>query len=638
MKKLKNAFSILSIIGLSFPMFSQSQNSTQAHQDSVQVIVPSGKEYDRNKTFFSAGKDGFLINWSPDDIGEHYQVTDLEIKLAAVSPNGSEIAVYETDGGGINRLSVWNWNTLQKRFSKRFTDTITSLNYSANGTYIMCGTASVDGAVFIRTQNGSVVNKITDNTGIVSYISTSASEKTAVTYSPAGKLSYYSLVNGKLKQKFSITQGLEQPKMFAENMFLAGVRDDKIYIYQATTGKNVATVNAENPLLLVSSLDKNLYYLTNNSRGNYSLNMLENVDNRNVSTPRILKTFSGGPRGSGEIVTGAKSGNEILLGSKNGLLYKTDSFPTTGTQKFSAITENMFEKIYDMSPIGEDFYFLTKKQIYRSSYDTGYVTPIGKNQAGHNQLITYGEKIILWSKESRDPVVLFTDDKTAVETLFTPKSNLQSVRLFGNLLVEIENNSVINTFDMEKKVLKEVYTGSALQDAVIARDGKLYVAKSFATNPKASLLCVDMDTGETVPSNLGGNVSFALEIYGNDIYGIGVQSDESSKSTIVFRYNPSSRSTQGILRVKDEDSNAFSYIHYPFLYTNIGKEAVRVQSMNGGKSFNLKRTASLPLKVCENSSKVVVLNRDGCISWYEPNSSQVLADWYLTSDGQWFEY
>ena len=144
MKKLKNAISILSIIGLSFPMFSQSQNSTQAHQDSVQVIVPSGKEYDRNKTFFSAGKDGFLINWSPDGIGEHYQVTDLEIKLAAVSPNGSEIAVYETDGGGINRLSVWNWNTLQKRFSKRFTDTITSLNYSANGTYIMCGTASVE--------------------------------------------------------------------------------------------------------------------------------------------------------------------------------------------------------------------------------------------------------------------------------------------------------------------------------------------------------------------------------------------------------------------------------------------------------------------------------------------------------------
>ena len=106
----------------------------------------------------------------------------------------------------------------------------------------------------------------------------------------------------------------------------------------------------------------------------------------------------------------------------------------------------------------------------------------------------------------------------------------------------------------------------------------------------------------------------------------------------MFRYNPSSRNTQGILRVKDEDSNTFSYIHYPFLYTNIGKETVRVQSMNGGKSFNLKRTASLPLKVCENSSKVVVLNRDGCISWYEPNSSQVLADWYLTSDGQWFEY
>ncbi len=617
-------------------VFAQSQNSSQGHQDSVQTIVSSGGETDELKTFFSAGKDGFLINWSQDNIGEHYQVTDLEIKMAAVSPGGNEIAVYETDGGAVNRVSVWNWNTLQKKFSRRFVDTITSLNYSANGTFLMCGTASVDGAVFIRTQTGTVVNKITDNTGIVSYIATSGTEKTAVTYSPAGNLSYYNLATGKLKQKFTVMQGLEQPRMFANSMFLAGVRDGKIYIYQATTGKNIATVNAENPILLVSRSDQDLHYLTGDSRGNYALNMLENVENRNVSTPRILKTFSSGPRGSGEIVCGSKSGKDIMLGSKSGLLYRTDTVPMTGSQRFSSITENMFEKIYDMSPVEEDFYFLTKKQIYRSSYDTGHVSPIGANPGGHNQILTYGKDVILWSRESRDPVQLFSGG--AVENLFTPSSNLQSVRLFGNVMVEMENNSIVNTFDMEKRVLKRVYTGSGLQDAVIASDGKLYVAKSYATNPRASLLCVDMETGETVPTGLGGNVSFALEVYKNDIYGIGVQSDDTSRSTVVFRYNPSARTTQGILRLKDEDPDAFSYINYPLLYTNIGKDQVMAQSLNQGKSFTLKRTASLPLKVCQNSSKVVVLNRDGCISWYQPNTSQVLADWYLTTDGQWFEY
>lgn len=641
MKNIKKILSSFLLMSSPFFLGAQSQNSTQGHQDSVQVIVPCGDENDIYKTFFTAGKDGFLINWSSDNIGEHYQVSDLEIKMAAVSPNGNEIAVYETDGGAVNRLSVWNWNTLQKKFSRRFVDTITSLSFSANGTYLICGTASVDGAVFIRMQTGTVVDKISDNTGIVSFTATSRSEKTLVTYSPAGNLSYYSLTSGKMKQRFSVIQGLEQPNMFADNMFLAGVKDNRIYIYQATTGKNIATVNAQNPILLVSKNDANLYYLTNDSRGTYVLNMLENIGNQNVSTPRIIKTFVNGPRGSGAIISGAKSGKDILLGSKSGQLYRTDSEVLTENQRFSSITQNMFEQIYDMSPVEEDFYFITRKQIYRSSYDTGYVTPIGENKGGHNRILTYNDQIILWTKESREPVQIVSggkQDEMKTETLFTPKSNLQSVRLFGDTIVEMENNSVVNTFDLNTKTFRQVYTGSGLQDAVIASDGKLYVAKSYATNPKASLLCVDMSTGETVPTNLGGNVSFALEIYRNDIYGIGVQSSENSRSTVVFKYNPQSKTTQSILRLKDEDPDAFSYIHYPVLYTNIGKDSVRAQSLNGGKSFTLRRTASLPLKVCQNSSKVVVLNRDGCISWYEPNTTQVLADWYLTTDGQWFEY
>ena len=432
-------------------------------------------------------------------------------------------------------------------------------------------------------------------------------------------------------------QGLEQPILFNSSMFLAGVKDDKIYVFQATTGKNVMTVNAEKPILFSSKEDHNLYYLTNDSRGTYVLNMLENVDNQTVTQPRILKTFVNGPRGSYEIVSGTKAGNEIVLGSKSGALYKTDATAQTGSLRLSSITENMFEKIYDMAPVGEDYYFLTKKQIYKSSYDTGYVTPLGQN-SGHNQLLTYGDKIILWTKETREPVQLFNTVTKEVKNLFTPKNNLQSIRLFGDTLVEMENASNINLYNLDSNTFKNGYMGAGLQDAVIASNGKLYVAKSYATNPKGALLCVDMETGETVPTNLGGNVSFALEIYGKDIYGIGVQSTDNTKSTVVFKYNPETKATQGILRLKDEDPDAFSYMHYPLLYTNIGKDTVRAQHLNGGKSYNLKRTASLPLKICQNSSKVVVLNRDGCISWYEPNGQAVLADWYLTTDGQWFEY
>ena len=200
--------------GVNFSLSAQSHISTQAHQEAVNMVVPASQESDFDKSFFTIGKDGFLVKWTSDDQGEHYQISDMEIKMAVVSPNEKEIAVYETDGGSTNRISVWNWDTLSRKFARRFSDSITSLSYSAKGTFIIVGTATVDGAVFIRTADGTVVDKIHDNTGIVSYAATSSTEKTAVMYSPAGNLSYYNMSTGRLKQKFPVIQGLMQAVLF----------------------------------------------------------------------------------------------------------------------------------------------------------------------------------------------------------------------------------------------------------------------------------------------------------------------------------------------------------------------------------------------------------------------------------------
>lgn len=618
-------------------LYAQSHISTQAHQEAVSAVAAVTNRTSLEKSYFSAGKDGFLVKWTDDNQGEHYQISDLEIRLIAVAPSGDEIAVYETDGGLVNRVSIWNWNTLSRKSARRFSDSITSLSYSENGTFLIVGTATVDGAVFIRPATNTVVNKITDNTGIVSMINTSQTEKTAVMYSPAGNLTYYNLMTGKTKQRFSVAQGLEQPMMFSNALFLAGVRNNDICIIHALTGKTVATIQSENPIILSEKNAQNLYYLSSDGKGSYVLNMIENADNQSVSSPRIIKTMKG-PRGNAAVVCGTKNGAEIMLGSKAGALYKTTSQPETETVVLNAITENTYDKILDMSPMGEDFYFLTRDAVFQSSYKTGMVDRKGTNP-GHTQLITYGNKIILWSKGTREPVQLFDYSIPKLTTLFTPKNTLQSVRLFGNTIIEMESNSVVHRFDMDKQQFEEVYTGAGLQDAVIGGDGKLYVAKSFATNPRSSLLCVDMTTYETVPMNLGGNVAFALNVNGNDIYGVSVQADEAAKATVIFKYNPITKQKATILRLRDEDPDAFTYLHYPILYTNIGKDNVRSCNLaQNNKTFTFRRSASIPVKVCQNAGQVVILNKDGSISWYNTDLSQVLADWYLTRDGQWFEF
>lgn len=623
--------------GVNFSLSAQSHISTQAHQEAVNMVVPASQESDFDKSFFTIGKDGFLVKWTSDDQGEHYQISDMEIKMAVVSPNGKEIAVYETDGGSTNRISVWNWDTLSRKFARCFSDSITSLSYSAKGTFIIVGTATVDGAVFIRVADGTVVDKIHDNTGIVSYAATSSTEKTAVMYSPAGNLSYYNMSTGRLKQKFPVIQGLMQAVLFNNNLYLAGIKDGTLYVNHALSGNILYTVKAENAIILQSKSDTNLYYLENDLKGTYTLKMLENDNNQGVTPPRIVKTYKG-PRGSSDaIVCGAKLGGEILLGSNSGNVYRTNSNVETEVQNFSLLTENTYDKILDMSPIGEDFYFLTRKAVYKSSYDTGIVNRLGENP-GQTQMITYGDKLILWSKGTRQPVQLYDYSKPELKNLFTPKNNLQSVRLFGTKIIEMESNSIVNLFDMENNSLKEVYTGAGLQDAVLCSDGKLYVAKSFATNPRSSLLCVDLTTRETVPMNLKGNVAFALSVQDNNIYGISIQSQDNVKKTIVFKFNIISKMTTSILRLNDEDSDAFTYLKYPFLYTNIGKDSIRSCNLGANTNFQFRRSASLPIKVCQNATRVVILNKDGSISWYNSDKSQVLADWYLTRDGNWFEF
>ena len=202
----------------------------------------------------------------------------------------------------------------------------------------------------------------------------------------------------------------------------------------------------------------------------------------------------------------------------------------------------------------------------------------------------------------------------------------------------MENNSIVNIYNIDSEKFSEVYNGAGLQDAVIAEDGKLYIAKSFDTNPKSPLLKVDLNTKETVPTRLPGNVSFSLATDKSNIYGINVQESDTSKRTNVFKYNILSDSSTTILSINDEDSDAFIYLKYPVLYTYIGKSKIRAVNLNGNKSMMLNRSASMPIKIEKNSKRVVVLNRDGSISWYNDNLSQVIADWYITKDGQWYEF
>ena len=637
---------ILSLLFSSLMLFSleaqssstQSHISTQSHQAQVTQIVPVSAR-GTDGTYYSASDDGFVIKWTFDGQGEHYQFSDIAIKLLAVSPNGNEIALYETDGGSINRITVWDWKTLSRKYLKKFSDSITSLAYSANGTYLIAGTATVDGAVFIRTQGWQLVDKIKENTGIVSYIHTSSTEKTCVFYSPSGTLSFYNFATGKLKQKMPIVKGLSQPVMYNENRYFAGVRDNTIYITAA--GKTIASVQANNPIIISTEADYNLFYLENDGRSNYEVKMLESKEDNMVSNPRLVKSLKG-PRGSAIITTAIKDATNIYFGGKNGSVYQTEAEATINTSNMTELTENIYSKIYGMAPADTDFYFLTSNSIYSSSYDTGVISKLFSTN-GESEIISYKDNsVILWSQSEKSPVRLLDLDKKSSSVLFTPKNNVQKVRLCSiedkDYLIEIESNSLVNLFDMQDGTFREVYSGTGIQDAVYMNDRLVYIAKSAATNPQTPLLTVNPQTMETVPLNIKGNVTYALSSDGKTIYGLNIISDETGRNTYVFSYNIYTKSMVKILKFAEEDAEAFTYLSGNNLFTNIGRNKVYCYNISTKKRFAYNRSASIPKTICTNSRRAVILNSNGSISWCGTTDSKLLADWYLTKDDQWYEF
>lgn len=637
---MKKIFFISFLLCFTIYLNAQSHISTQSHQAQINKIIPAittGYE----GSYFSAGEDGFIVKWSDDNQGEHYQFSDVGIKLIALSPNGNDIAIYETDGGSVNKVSVWDWRNFNRKYQKKFTDSITSLSFSSKGTYLIIGTATVDGAVFVRTNTWSIVDKIKTNTSIVNYINTSKSEETCVFYSPAGYLTYYNLKDGKTKARFSIIQGLSQTVMYNENKFIAGVKDNQIYVINAFKGNTISTIPVNNPIIVSTENDFNLYYLEYDGRNSYELKMLENLDNLTVSNPRIVKTMKG-PRGADAINSGIKDSATIYLGARNGAIYKTDVDPSITTYNLSPITENTYSKIYGMVPSDSDFYFLTSNAIYKSSYDTGIVDKLASTN-GETQITNYKDNsVILWSKGTRNPVILMDLDKKTSETIFTPKTNIQSLNVFTanshDYIVEIESNSVVNIYNFETKDFKEMYSGSGIQDAVICNNGNLYIAKSAAINPQVPLLSVNLETMETVPINVKGNVSYALSTNGTIIYGLNVISDETGRNSYVFSYNTDTKQMTNILKFADEDAEAFTYLNGNNLFTNIGKNKVYCYNISTKKRFAYNRSASIPLSICQNNKRVVILNNNGSISWCGTSDSKLLADWYLTKDEQWYEF
>ena len=623
-------------------VFSFAYESSQSHQKTVSSMSSISLR-NGEKSVFSAGDDGFIIKWNESDLGEHYQVSDLPVKMIAQNPKGNEVAVYETDGISFNRVSVWDWKNQRRKFFMNFEESVTSLSYSAKGTYVICGT--VNGVYFIDEEGKATTNNINDNIGTFSFTMTSNSENNFVSYSPIGTLTYYDLKTGEKKYRFDVEPNLSDVRMFNKSIFLAGTKDGKIHIMHAVLkGKSLGSFNASKAVLLSSANDtpentENLFYIINEPH-QFKLFEIQNEDGKTVASPKLARTFSGLKTGE-RIVSGTISADSIYAGTNLGNIYKFDYEAAERVDVLLPITENRYDTVLDIAKVekaGEtDFYILAPSSVYKFMYKDGYIDKICHNSDFRN-MISYGDEIILWTRDSRKPVVKINPNTKAQTTIFTPSGNIKTLKVSGQSLISVESNTSVNKYDIATGKKEVLYNGQSIQDAILCGND-LYVAKSSASSPNVPLLHINARTKETVPLSVKGTFAYSLNFdeSSNKIYGIVIESDKEDK-TSVFEFDLGTKASRTLIKTREEDIDAFMVLSGDNLYTNVGKTNARSFNTSTKRDFQYRRAESMPLKVVNNNGMIMVLNRNGSLSMYNEELNIVKLTLYLDLDGQWNEF
>ncbi len=591
--------------------------SRTSHFDSINTLIKTSDGY------ISTGNDGYVIEWDASFTGKHYQLSPLEIKLSVKNPVKNELAIYESDGFSIYKLSVWNLDSYELKYSLRYTDSITFLNYSAFGTYLITGTTAVDGLIFLDAKTGNPVQVFQDEISTPLMAKTNKSESTCIAYSSNGMLYYIDMKTGTEKAAIECTSYLEKAILFSNNMYLAGISYDGIHVLNAVTGEELCIINAENPLLLSETADKNLIYCEYDKQEKcYEIKI---VDLQNAELNYIPLTLNYFILENNEKVTALiKNKSNLLIGSNAGKIYKFSTAASTQKAMLSTVNNNSFLPLIYCTTLNDKILLITKNDIYQTSIENNNLTKIGQNFSNNLNINSSENYAVLWTKNEKNPVYQLKFNNESVENskLYSPEKPVTSLHIKDNKIIIIEGNSSVILFDCVKNKKSEVYNGTGLQDAILILDDELkenlIIAKSSSTAPKVSLISVNLDTKETVPLSISMDIVLTLNHtkINSGFFGIANITEEHTKKTEIFHYNLDKKLYTPVSYWTDEDTEVFIELFDNYLVTNIGRNTVRAINLTQKNESILQRQNALTKNICFTKDNLISLNTDSSISIY----------------------
>ncbi len=570
-----------------------------------------------NRAVFVAGNDGFVSAYSYRRLqASSFQISCLPVKLLSAHPQKNYIAVYETDGFSVHRISVWDWTAKKKLFSKNFSSSVVSLSWSAKGSYLFAGTASMEGiTVFdIRGRQKKIYKT---PPGIVLLAATGVSEKKIVTYGESGRLVYADIARRSILKQYETEDHLKMPELIKKYTRIIGYKDGKVVVVKAASGEVLKTYPARSALFAGSLKDSVPVWIEKGKKARTWF-----LCKGEKKSPEFII-----PTGA-KITAARHSAGGIILGTGDGKVYRLKQ--KKNEEIFlSDLTVRTAEKITDICIANSKLYMLTHDALYSASLKSKR-TEVYLQNTGAEKCTPYRKGFLLWSKNKRAPLY-YAEKDTKVQVLYYPKESCNSISIYRDTIAVVHPFSGLVLINGKTGKKLFTYKAAGLQEAVQIDDTFVLISKSAADTSGRPLFLINIKTEETIPLNLEGALVFSLKAHRGKKQTFScmrVIVDPNPKTQLVAMSinlkQPKKSKFRTVVSYKAEDLNAFIHEEKDTIITNMGNGGLVIYNKRSRRQQRCKRDYALPYNAVSSKYYVITLNYDGSISWYRKKTGELL--------------
>jgi outer membrane protein assembly factor BamB len=650
------------IAGLLF--FAPAELPAQSGNSTPGVSLPAGRHtgavnaliYDGEDRVLSAGADGFLGIWNIRNSAseDRFQLSSYSLVSMTLRPGQSQIALIESDGLGLYRISAWDYAEKKNLFTLRFRDPISYITYSEGGNFIIVSRSARTGVVFIHPETGAVLQSPENLSVSVSFAVTGRSERTMLSYSPAGILSYWELESGDEIRHFTAPANIGSPILFGNNRFFAGFDSRSLIILDAVTGDEIirdsqvprgalypADQNQAEFICLTAGENPQIIRYGMSSRGR-----LETRGRRNIPSGMSLSNS-----GSFALTGAVVAGNTVIMGTADGRVW---SMTQNGVARAFSSTERVV--VREIGASGESLGLITANNF------TGFIPldfdefidgePLLLENAELYTAITAGPgesgasfgTFLFWQADGgRAAPVLrrYPGDWRVGLDNVSRQFPLRSAAVLNNQALFLDSVGNITVIALGTGEVRFSFSAAGALDAAFLDDRNIVIGRS-AVLGSTPFLKVDITTGETVP--LAYSAVIGARIYRGEsgaLYGAAVSGGTGNVRTGILRLNTAdpARSVR-LVEYQGEDTGFGIAESGGSLASTIGGDGATLYGARGLVAFD--RTPGLPLRLINGGDRFITLDAEGSVCWHDNQSGELLAllrfyptEWILEqADGQ----